>query len=120
MVTAGILPFKENSHGRAENRTRGLMISRQRLWPLNHEAGHFVVIWLVLYPEGFHKHVLDSMEPITLNKKEMVLTSVARPPLHEETGNRLTKHCKYEQYNFMRLRTSPYSDLRKDKKDPIS
>jgi len=34
MVTAGILPFRENSHGRAGNRTRDLMISSQRLWPL--------------------------------------------------------------------------------------
>ena len=39
MVTAGIFPFKENSHGRAGNRTRDLMVSNQRLWPLNHEAG---------------------------------------------------------------------------------
>ena len=31
MITAGILPFRENSHGRAGNRTRDLMISRQRL-----------------------------------------------------------------------------------------
>ena len=29
MVTAGILPFKENSHDRAGNRTRDLMISSQ-------------------------------------------------------------------------------------------
>ena len=39
MVTAGVFPFKENSHGRAGNRTRDLMISSQRLWPLDHEAG---------------------------------------------------------------------------------
>ena len=26
-------------HGRTENRTRNLMISRQRLWPLDHDAG---------------------------------------------------------------------------------
>ena len=39
MVTAGILPFRENSHGRTGNRTRDLMISSQRLWPLDHEAG---------------------------------------------------------------------------------
>ena len=39
MVTAGILPFRENSHGRAGNRIRDLMISSQRLWPLDHEAG---------------------------------------------------------------------------------
>ena len=29
------------SHGRAGNRTRNLMISSQRLWPLDHEAGLF-------------------------------------------------------------------------------
>jgi len=39
MVTAGILPLRGNSHGRTENRTRDLMISSQRLWPLDHEAG---------------------------------------------------------------------------------
>ena len=38
MVTAGILSFRENSHSRTGNRTRDLMISRQR--PLDHEAGH--------------------------------------------------------------------------------
>ena len=44
MVSAGILPFRENSHGRAGNRTRGLMISSQILWPLDHEAGLITVI----------------------------------------------------------------------------
>ena len=40
--------FRENSHGRAGNRTRELMISRQRLWPLDHEAGHiYIYIYLV-------------------------------------------------------------------------
>ena len=39
MVIAGIFPFKENSFGRAGNRTRDLMISSQRLWPLDREAG---------------------------------------------------------------------------------
>ena len=41
MVTAGILPFRENSHGRTGNRTRDLMISSQSLWPLDHEAGRY-------------------------------------------------------------------------------
>ena len=40
MVTAGTFPFKENSHGRAGNQTQDLMVSSQRLWPLDHEAGH--------------------------------------------------------------------------------
>jgi hypothetical protein len=44
MVTEGILPFKENSHGRADNRTRDLMFSGQRLWPLDHETGHILLI----------------------------------------------------------------------------
>jgi len=42
VVTAGILPFRENSYGWAGNRTRDLMISCQRLWPIDHEAGHVV------------------------------------------------------------------------------
>jgi hypothetical protein len=41
MVTVGNFPFKENSHARAGNRTRDLMISSQRLWSLDHEAGPF-------------------------------------------------------------------------------
>ena len=46
MVTAGIIPFKENSHGRTGNRTRNLMISSQRLWPLDHEAGLCQKVWI--------------------------------------------------------------------------
>jgi hypothetical protein len=38
MVTMGIPPPRENSHGRTGNRTRNLFISSQRLWPLDHEA----------------------------------------------------------------------------------
>jgi len=41
MVTAGILPITENSHGRAGNWTRDLMISSQKLWLLDHEVGHW-------------------------------------------------------------------------------
>jgi len=44
MVTAENFPFRENSHGRTGNRTQDLMISSQRLWPLDHEAGHNFVI----------------------------------------------------------------------------
>ena len=35
----GSSPHKENPHGRAGNRTRDLVISSQKLWPLDHEAG---------------------------------------------------------------------------------
>ena len=44
MITAWILPFRENSHGRTGNRTRDLMISSQSLWPLDHEAGRNINI----------------------------------------------------------------------------
>ena len=50
MVTAGIFPFKENFHGRAGNRTRDLMISSQRLWPLDHEAGPEVQFTFLQFP----------------------------------------------------------------------
>ena len=43
MITVGIFPFKENSHGRAGNRNRDLMISSQRLRPLDHEAGQIKI-----------------------------------------------------------------------------
>ena len=39
MVTTGILPHKEIPHGRAGNRTQDPVISSQKLWPLDHEAG---------------------------------------------------------------------------------
>ena len=45
MVTAGNLPFRENSQGRAGNRTRDLMISSQTLttrprgWPRKESSG---------------------------------------------------------------------------------
>ena len=32
-------PHMENPHGRAGNRSRDLVISSQKLWPLDHEAG---------------------------------------------------------------------------------
>ena len=33
-------PARKNPRGRTGNRTRDFMISSQRLWPLDHEAGH--------------------------------------------------------------------------------
>ena len=58
MVTAGILPFRENSHGRAGNRTRDLMISSQRLWPLDHEVGHTEICasWSWTKISDIHSH----------------------------------------------------------------
>jgi hypothetical protein len=36
---------RENPHGRTEIRTWDLMISSQKLWPLDHEAGRILVCW---------------------------------------------------------------------------
>ena len=54
MVTAGILSFRENSHGRAGNRTRDPMINSQRLWLLDHEAGHIYIFPMALRPSAGH------------------------------------------------------------------
>ena len=40
---------RENSHGRTGNRTRDLTISSQRLWPLDHEAGLHVWMYVTCY-----------------------------------------------------------------------
>jgi hypothetical protein len=37
----GSSPSMKNPRGRAGNRNRDLMIGSQKLWPLDHEAGHF-------------------------------------------------------------------------------
>jgi hypothetical protein len=37
---------RKNPHGRAWNRTRDLMISSQKLWPLDQEAGRVSSCWL--------------------------------------------------------------------------
>ena len=46
MVTTGF-PARKNSHGRTGNRTRDLMISSQRPWSLDHEAGQR--LWKSVY-----------------------------------------------------------------------
>ena len=54
LVTVGILHFREKSHGRAGNRTCGLMISSQRLWPLDYEAGHMKLFIPVCHSNKFY------------------------------------------------------------------
>jgi hypothetical protein len=39
----GSSPSRKNPHGRTGNRTRDLMISSQKLWPLDHEAGRIYI-----------------------------------------------------------------------------
>ena len=78
MVTAGIFPFKETSHGRAGNRTRDLMVSSQRLWPLDHNAGHVVDIYMcvcvcfVLFCRQVVRNYIGLVEPLnrTINVRK--------------------------------------------------
>ena len=45
MVNVGIIPFRENSHGRAGIRTRDLIISSQILWPRGSDVERRLVKW---------------------------------------------------------------------------
>jgi hypothetical protein len=38
--------WEKNPHGRAGNQTRDLIISSQKRWPLDHEAGHISTLYL--------------------------------------------------------------------------
>jgi len=58
MVTAGILPFREYSHGIAGNRTRDLMISSQRLWALDLEAGRQIKLYTPAITEALHTYMI--------------------------------------------------------------
>ena len=78
MVTAGILPFRENSHGRARIQTRDIMISRLRLWPLDHEAGLPKIVVLRILKEDLGKRKLCARffpHCLTPEKREDRVTS---------------------------------------------
>jgi len=58
MVTAGILPIGENSHGGAGNRTQDLVINSQRDWPLDWSHYWLFVIHKTHWnPSHFHEIV---------------------------------------------------------------
>jgi len=88
MVTAGIFPFRENSHGRARNKSRDLMISSQRLWPLDHGVSKIKHLYvrtdfrsLLIHTSSIHKNALHDLTLIKPN--------VAR---FEGTGGFLTRY----------------------------
>ena len=79
MFTVGIFPFKENSHGRAGNRTRDLMISSQRLWPLDHEAGQILenILWNLSLKKTsslFWRILLATVEFVALSNQQNIAT----------------------------------------------
>jgi hypothetical protein len=49
-------PSSKNPHGRTRNQSRHLMISSQKLWPLDHEAGrvcNIVGAWVEMLPSNY-------------------------------------------------------------------
>ena len=102
MVTAGIFPFKENSHGRAGNRTWGLMISSPRLWPLDHEAGPILKIYNTLVLPTF----LYGSENWTLTASQRRRTEAAEMKLlRPQAGYTLYDH-KTNDYIRRELQTT--------------
>ena len=81
MVTVGIFRFKENSHGRAGNRTRDLTISSQRLWPLDHEAGlkeADVILNISFLHWCFPAAVYTDMKAIPVNVRRKPLLPISK------------------------------------------
>ena len=111
MVTAGILPFRENSHGRTGNRTRGLMISSQRLWPLDHEAGHVKIIERdisLLNPSGSQTFKIWKFKfcmPVTELPK---IKSSSNPMLYIRFMNLNILYAKMNQFIFLPIKKSAY------------
>jgi hypothetical protein len=104
MVTAGIFPFKESFHGRAGNRTRDLMLSSQRLWPLDHEAnvasnikwlpGHPVFLspfetWSVLLSDTWWQLSIGPARTSSCPLNSLVLHSIYRPNVHCSWSSRI-------------------------------
>ena len=87
MVSAGIFPFEENSHGRAGSRTRDFMISSQGLWPLDHEDGQLhkykwyisetqqnIIIIIMMLITALWQHVSILIESFSGLSKIQILT----------------------------------------------
>jgi hypothetical protein len=70
-------PSRKNPHDRTGNRIRGLKIDSQKLWPLDHQAGHvlksigskFVLVFTSRY-------LLDSFENIWIYSKHPLLKTI--------------------------------------------
>jgi len=65
MVTAGIFPFKENSHGRAGNRTRDLMMPNIHKSLNGIQYHRLTKLELTLAEVAHTEDVLRHLQPIT-------------------------------------------------------
>ena len=89
MDTTRIFPARKNSHGRTENRTRDLMVSSQRPWPLDHEAGHF---------QNSSSNISSTKEEHSLRASENIMRKKIFWAMKEKTGNwsKLYHQKKYD------------------------
>jgi hypothetical protein len=60
----GSSPSRKNPHGRTGNRTRDLMISSQKLWPLDHNAG-LITNYILLYFTECIRWLINGMLTVT-------------------------------------------------------
>ena len=115
MVTAGIFPFKENSHVRAGNRTRNLVISSQRLSPLDHEAGRFTSTYsLPTLTSVTIKQWSCTSIPQTAHFRTKTYSSVIWCKLHDSM---LTA---WERHNFMHTRSVSYMRVLSGDRIPVT
>ena len=94
MVTTGILPHKENSHGRAGNRSRDLVIISQKLWSLDHEAGQPLYL-LRICTYHFDSYMLVVVQVLSC-KQERNTINDAQLTLH------LKMHIHFSHRNTLR------------------
>ena len=87
-------PTKKNSHGRAGNRTRDLLVSSQKLWPPDHEAGR---IWI--WKEKFcykinvnHENQWSGLPVV--GTSECILTSSQQSSVPEANLNTIPYTCE--------------------------
>jgi len=102
MVTAGMppphQPLRENSHGVTVNQTRDLMISRQRHWPLDHEAGMFRILYrsksfcLPFYGAWCTKHKRSKRISVNNENRNICLKA--------EHNYEFFKNVIYDNFNF--------------------
>ena len=67
MVTAGILPFRENSHGSAGNRTRDLMI-----WSLSYPACNAHAPYCYLWPAPLYNNFPHYLIKARISGKKLI------------------------------------------------
>jgi hypothetical protein len=101
----GSSPTRKNPLGRTGNRTRNPMISSQKLWPLDHEAGHEETCKDCRIING---HTLQSTSLGIFSVHAVYLSPLIRyRPLRDITLWKTTGHVMHHQFNIQQLYVLP-------------